>query len=150
MLTPQSRLRPNEKEIAAKVLDGEAIIINLSNGVYYSMDKVGGVLWEMIAEGRSVEEMVAAIIGRYQVPPEQAHVDVERLAAELIQENLVFVSDQPPPPQEHRAGESHDKLPYESPRLNIYRDMGDLLALDPPMPALDEIPWKESGEEPPA
>jgi hypothetical protein len=24
--------------------------------------------------------------------------------------------------------------------------MGDLLAIDPPMPALDEIPWKEPSD----
>ena len=45
MLSLQSCLRPNEEEVAAKVMDGEAILINLSSGIYYSMDKVGGVLW---------------------------------------------------------------------------------------------------------
>jgi len=43
MLKPESSLRPNEEEVASKVMDGEAILINLSNGIYYSMDKVGGV-----------------------------------------------------------------------------------------------------------
>ena len=42
MLTLQNRLRPNEEEVAGKVMDGDAIIINLSNGIYYSMDKVRG------------------------------------------------------------------------------------------------------------
>ena len=39
-------------------------------------------------------------------------------------------------------------LPYETPSLNIYRDMGDLLALDPPMQGMAETPWqKPAGEE---
>lgn len=141
MLSLQARFRPNEKEVAAKVLDGEAIIINLSNGIYYSMDKVGGVLWAMVEAGHSLEETVEEIVARYDVSPEQARADIDRLAAELIQENLVLASDHAPPPREHP--EPRQKLPYESPRLNIYRDMGDLLALDPPMPGLEEIPWKE-------
>lgn len=144
MLSLQARFRPNEKEVAAKVLDGEAIIINLSNGIYYSMDKVGGVLWAMIAEGHSLEEILAAIVARYDVSPEQARADLERLAAELLQENVVLASDHAPPPREHP--EPRQKLAYESPQLNIYRDMGDLLALDPPMPGLEEIPWKEPAE----
>ena len=32
MLTPHDLLRPNEADVAAKVLEGEAIIINLSPG----------------------------------------------------------------------------------------------------------------------
>jgi hypothetical protein len=30
--------------------------------------------------------------------------------------------------------------------LNSYRDMGDLLALDPPMPDLEDLAWKESDD----
>ncbi len=144
MLTLQNRLRPNEKEVAAKVLDGEAVIINLSNGIYYSMDKVGGFIWEMIAGGHSLGETVAAIIAHYDVSPQQAQADVERLAAELIQENLVIVADHSPQAFKSQDTPPQERLPYESPTLNVYRDMGDLLALDPPMPMLEEIPWKES------
>lgn len=149
MITPQNRLRPNGAEVAAKVLDGEAIMINLSNGMYYSMDKAGGLIWEMIAEGHTLAEVTQAIASHYEVSPEQASADVQRIARELIQENLVIVSDASPSPgerQERVVGQQ--RLPYEPPKLNIYRDMGDLLALDPPMPSLEEIPWKESSEEP--
>ena len=146
MFTLQNRLRPNEAEVAAKVLDGEAIIINLSNGIYYSMDKVGGLIWEMIERGRSLQEIVESIASRYDVSPGKAQADVERLAGELIQENLVVVSNQATPPQENQTMQPQQRLPYESPRLNIYRDMEDLLALDPPMPTLDAFPWKEPTE----
>jgi Coenzyme PQQ synthesis protein D (PqqD) len=84
MLTLQSRLRPNEQEVAAKVMDGEAIIINLANGIYYSMDKVGALIWEALAAAHSLEEVILAIIARYDVSREQAQADVERLAAELL------------------------------------------------------------------
>jgi hypothetical protein len=146
MLTPQDRLSPNEAEVAAKVLDGEAIMINLSNGMYYSMDKAGGLIWEMIAAGHTLAEIADAILSRYDVSPEQAEADVQRLAGELIQENLVTVSDKPPSPAERQERGAGHRLPYEPPKLNIYRDMGDLLALDPPMPGLEEIPWKEPAE----
>lgn len=143
MLTLQRRFRPNDAEVTAQVLDGEAIIINLSTGVYYSMDKVGGFLWTMIAEGHSSQEIVAAIIARYHASPEQVQADVERVAEELIRENLVISADHVPPPQVTEERLPQQKGPYESPTLNIYRDMSDLLALDPPMPTLADIPWKE-------
>ena len=34
-------------------------------------------------------------------------------------------------------------------RMNIYRDMGDLLALDPPTPGLGDTPWKDPEDETP-
>jgi hypothetical protein len=37
---------------------------------------------------------------------------------------------------------AEQKSAYEPPKLNAYRDMGDLLALDPPMPGLEDIPWE--------
>ena len=147
MLTPHSCLRPNENEVAAKVMDGEAILINLSNGIYYSMDKVGGLIWEMIEGKHSLETIVEVISRRYEVSSEQARTDVERLADELVQEGLVKAAEEEAPGGGSPSREFEQKLAYESPRLNIYRDMGDLLALDPPMPSLD-TPWKESDNEP--
>jgi coenzyme PQQ synthesis protein D (PqqD) len=147
MLTPQSRLHPNEQEVAAKVIDGEAIIINLANGIYYSMDKVGGLIWEMLAATHSLEEVTTAVLARYDVSREQAQTDVERLAAELLQENLLLATHDGVELQTIAEQENQEKLPYEMPVLNIYRDMGDLLALDPPTPGLLDIAWKDPDDK---
>ena len=82
-------LEPLAEEVAAKVIDGEAILINLATGVYYSMDKVGALIWEMITGKHSLEEIVAAVVARYEVSQEQASGDIRRLGEELLQENLV-------------------------------------------------------------
>ncbi len=147
MLTFQSCLRPNEKEVAAKVMDGEAIMINLSNGIYYSMNNVGGLVWEMIEGRHSLEKIVEGVLSRYDGSAEQVRADVERVVAELVQENLVKVSDEELPLGESLSWDSEQRLAYESPQLNIYRDMGDLLALDPPIPELAETPWTKSDDD---
>jgi hypothetical protein len=143
MLTLSSRVRPKEVEIAAKVIDGEAVIINLTNGMYYSMEQVGGMIWAMIGEGRSLGEIVSAVTRRYEVSPAQARADVERVAAELLEQKLVRLTDEGASVSDGRDVEPLQKLPYESPVLNTYSDLGDLLALDPPMPGLDDVPWEE-------
>lgn len=149
MVALDSRFDPNVAEVAAEVIDGEAILINLSSGVYYSLDKAGGLAWERIAAGRSLAEVVEAVAGRYEVSPAQAEADVLRLAGELLRENLVRPAAAAPGAGAAPAANSPppERLPYETLTLTIYRDMGDLLALDPPMPALEDIPWKgEPGE----
>jgi hypothetical protein len=145
MLGLQDRLRRKDEEIVAKIMDGEAIIINLANGIYYSLDNAGGAIWEMIEDGRRLDEIAAAIATRYDVPAQRVQEDVLRLAAELLHEELVIVLDHDEAPR--NLGEStvstlSHTSPYESPRLNAYRDMEDLLALDPPTPSLADIPWK--------
>ena len=147
MLTLNQCLRPRGDEIASKVIDGEAIIINLANGIYYSMDKVGAVVWEMIEAGRSLHEILSTIVMRYETSLEQAQSDVEHLVNELLQENLVTVVENSVPSNSNGEFNPAEKLPYEAPKLNIYRDMGDLLALDPPTPGLETIDWKDPGED---
>src|SRR5438132_1520057 len=117
------------KEVAAKVIDGEAIIINLANGIYYSMDKVGALIWEMLAAGHSLAEVTTAVLARYDTTREQAETDAQKLAAELVREHLLVISQDTPAFLNGGTGEPSQKLPYEVPQLHIYRDMGDLLSL---------------------
>jgi hypothetical protein len=137
------RLCPNTEEVAAKVIDGEAIMINLSNGMYYSMDGAGALIWGLVEQGHSLQEIASAIARQYEITPAQAEVDVERLAAELLEEKLVLVSGPAKAPEASLdVTTAEQKSAYEPPKLNAYRDMGDLLALDPPMPGLEDIPWE--------
>ena len=143
MLNVHHCFLPRNEEVAAKVIDGEAIIINLANGVYYSMDKVGAFVWDLLQAGHTLENVIAAVAGHYDVSREQAESNVQELVQELVQENLVGSSENGKPAAAEAIAEQSDKLPYELPKLNIYRDMGDLLALDPPVPGLGDTPWKD-------
>ena len=44
MVSLDDRLRPNEKEVAAKVLDGEATISFSRAGYAYTMNRVGNLI----------------------------------------------------------------------------------------------------------
>jgi len=146
MFTLQDCFRPNGEEVVSKVIDGEAIIINLSNGVYYSMDQVGALIWELLEAGHSLEKIVQAIVVRYDVSSQQAQADMERLVAELCHEKLMVVSNENPVALENLSLAS-EKLPYVPAEMNVYRDMGDLLALDPPMPGFEATPWEAPDDE---
>jgi Coenzyme PQQ synthesis protein D (PqqD) len=146
MLNLHHCFRPREEEVASKVIDGEAIIINLANGVYYSMDKVGALVWDRLQAGHTLDDVITAVTGSYDVPREQAESNVRDLVQELVQENLVVATENGAAAPLERAIEQQEKAPYDIPKLNIYRDMGDLLALDPPVPGLGDTPWKEPDE----
>lgn len=132
---------------AATVIDGEVIIVNLTSGVYYSSDGVGAEVWEMMERGSSLDDIIADIVARYDVKAETARADIEHLAQRLVAENLVEQVVQVEPSAaalRDEAAENKERGAYAAPTLEIYRDMGDLLALDPPMPGLRDIPLQKS------
>jgi hypothetical protein len=120
--------------------------------MYYNMDQTGALVWELLGAGWSVGEIGSALAQRYEVSDEQADADVRRLIAQLVEENLVVVADRgtaDPPAAGAPRTANHPRLPYVEPRLEIYRDVGHLVALDPPMPGLKDLPWHEPSEGPP-
>jgi hypothetical protein len=141
MFEPQARLCRKDEEVVAKVMDGEAIIINLATGVYYSLDQVGAAVWAMIEENCCIEEIVTGVVARYDVTKDRAQGDILRLIGELLREDIVATVDRPQTPTRTHAAPSK-KAVYVVPTLHAYRDMEDLLALDPPTPSLSDIPWK--------
>ena len=82
------------------------------------------------------------LAARYEVSAADALVDVRELAAQLVQEQMVrAVRGDGGNGVHHRIRRAP---PYRKPLLVIYRDMEDLLALDPPLPQYAEAPWKKS------
>lgn len=133
--------KPDPAAVASKVIDGEAIIMNLTNGAYYSMAGVGALMWEGIEQAQAGDAIVERIAGRYGAERALVQADFDRLVAELLAEGLIVETEAEvaaPAP----AGGSANGTGYLAPALNKYTEMADLLALDPPMPALEEIPGK--------
>ena len=129
----ENRYLPDENEVTAKVIDGEAIIINLLTGVYYSMDGTGARVWEGIERGRSIDEISAAIASGYGIDPARVQADVHTLFRQLLDERMIRAVDAAAPVDAAPAAFSGS---YQPPVLNVYRDMAEVLALDPPTPGV--------------
>jgi coenzyme PQQ synthesis protein D (PqqD) len=140
MLTPDTRLGIQASHVAAKVLEGEAIIINLATGLYYSLAGVGGEVWTLIEAEQSIAEMGTTLSSRYGVQQSEVVADLERLALQLLEENLVCIAAADGRPRTASSLGSTEAGKYEPPKLHAYDDMAELLALDPPMPGLRIVP----------
>lgn len=142
----QRHLKPNTAEVAAKVVEGEAILINLTNGMYYSMDSVGGFIWSLIEGKHDLEAISAAVAQRYDVAADTAKQDVEALTQQLLDEKLVVPAEGEAParPAETEAAPATEA--YAAPQLDKYDDMVDLFALDPPLPELSKLSGRGRGD----
>lgn len=129
---------PVRQDVAGKVIDGEAIIMNLTNGAYYSVDAVGAVIWQWVDEEQSVATIIERLTAAFPQSAAAIKVDVNAFMSQLLADGLVHEGSSGfPSPVDN----SH-KMPaaYSAPALNKYTEMADLLALDPPMPSIGQRP----------
>jgi hypothetical protein len=138
MIDSSQCYRPVGGNLASTIIDGDAVLVNLATGIYYSLDDTAGAVWQMIEKGHSVGDIGERLAARYETTPAQALADVEKLMTKLLAEKLIALTGTPAPAVAEPAAER--RLPYRTPELDLYTDMSDLLALDPPMPGLPEFP----------
>jgi hypothetical protein len=137
MFSLSSFVVPNEQHVAAKVMDGEAILINLGTGAYYSIPSTGGFIWSLIEKKFSLNEIVRSVAANYDIDRDQAERDVMQLCGELHSEGLVLVS--PTGNTETNLPALSTRLAYQIPSLEKFTDMAEMFALDPPLPGLSTV-----------
>jgi hypothetical protein len=140
------RYRLNRGTAAGKVMEGEAIVINAVTGRYYSLDDAACVAWVYLAAGRPLSDVVAAIVGRYEVDAEVARTDVVALADRLVAEDLLVLAQdgatEDPVDESELPPDGGGLRPYSAPELVTFSDMEDLLAFDPPLPVAEPHDWE--------
>ncbi|MEM1254757.1 MAG: PqqD family peptide modification chaperone [Cyanobacteria bacterium P01_H01_bin.21] len=92
-ISPQAIISPMPEQISSE-LNSEAVILNLSSGVYYGLNEVGARIWQIIQEPCSLEKIQSALIEEYDVPPDVCKQEVLKLLLELKNANLIEISDE--------------------------------------------------------
>ena len=81
------------KDVAWKELDGEAVVLNLDSGIYFTLNATGTAVWERINGTTSLEEIGRGLCEQFEVTMEQAQRDLLELTQTLLDEGLVRVTD---------------------------------------------------------
>lgn len=69
--------------------DEESVLLDLKTRRYYSLNETGTRIWEQLAGGASISEIIEQITSKYDVSPEDARHHVEVLISELAAERLI-------------------------------------------------------------
>ncbi|MCM3665216.1 lasso peptide biosynthesis PqqD family chaperone [Mesobacillus subterraneus] len=72
-------------------MDGEKVMLNIDNGNYYNLGKMGGVIWEMIKEPISVDELINYLLLEYDVDKMDCENQVILFINKLNSEDLISV-----------------------------------------------------------
>lgn len=69
---------------------GAIAILDTERGQFYSLNEVGGRVWELLREGTTFGAIVARLCGEYDAEQETIGMDVARLLEHLAAAGLVF------------------------------------------------------------
>ncbi len=80
--------------VVAREIEGEIVIVPLTAGVgdledeLYSLNETGKDVWRLL-DGRTVDEVVDALLAEYGAPREEIDRDVRGLLEELLSRGIV-------------------------------------------------------------
>jgi len=145
------RFKVNTPTVTHETIDGEAVIINLDSGNYYSLVDAGSLIWALVDRGASASEVHELLQQSYQGDATDIDRGVQELLAQLQQENLIVPVDEAAAAD--LAGvlpstNGHEKPSFNAPSLNKFSDMQELLLLDP-IHDVDEAGWPKPVPEAP-
>ena len=80
--------RPNP-DVQSTCMDGEAVLLDLSTGRYYTLNRVGSLIWEHCTGNHTISDIQTVLCDRFDAAPERALDDLVTLVNDLIQEGLL-------------------------------------------------------------
>ena len=92
-LSDDSLITLGSAQVSAE-LEGEAVVLNLTDGVYFGLNPVGSRVWSLLKEApKRVAELRQAILAEYDVGYEECDRDLRSLLEALQAHGLIDVSD---------------------------------------------------------
>lgn len=77
------------RDQASTMVGAEAIILGMTDGVYYGLDGVGARIWTLIQSPRSLGGVAETLVAEFDVEPVRAWEDLCALTNELVERGLV-------------------------------------------------------------
>lgn len=85
-----TRLTVRPEQMSCRV-EGEVMILNNANGTFYSTQKVGMRIWEMLQSGATFGDLCKSITDEFEVTPDIAARDISIFVAELDRNQLIQI-----------------------------------------------------------
>lgn len=77
------------RDLLATELGEDVVILNLGDGIYYSLDEVGARIWQMLASPVTLRTICDTIEAEYDVARAECEQDVRALVGTLASRGLV-------------------------------------------------------------
>lgn len=78
-------------DILSRILDGEAVLLDLASGTYFGLNPVGSRVWELISASKTVGEIRVVIQQEFDVTDDVLTRDLDELFTTLEKRGLIRV-----------------------------------------------------------
>jgi hypothetical protein len=82
-------MRLRTEDISARTIGGETIVLDLPSSQYFAITGIGSRVFQLLAEDRTLDDLVSAITAEYEVDEPTARRDVESFVDRLRQARLL-------------------------------------------------------------
>jgi hypothetical protein len=130
----------NAPGVSGEIIDGEAIVLHLKKGTYFSMEGSAALIWAGILQRMLRGDIARALASRFRIGSEEALRETDRLIEELLTRDLIRRTQLDASNDRRLEDVIPDTFAYAPPVLETFTDMHDLLLLDP-IHEVDEAGW---------
>jgi hypothetical protein len=89
-LEMNSQVVRSKEQVTASLM-GQAVMLNVKTGKYYSLNSVGSRIWELLEQPISVQYLYQKILNEYQVDNQRCEEDTFHLLYQLHQAGLIEI-----------------------------------------------------------
>lgn len=75
--------------VSWRLVDDEAVLLNVDTSEYYSLDPVGAELWERLGKGESLQQAATGVAKAYGEEGSRVEKDARALVKDLLAERLL-------------------------------------------------------------
>lgn len=85
----------NDKNIAYRVIDDEAVIVNVNKSTFHTLNDLATFIWNSIDGKTTTKDIIRNVINEFQVNEAVAEKDTLEFINELKEKNLIIISPNP-------------------------------------------------------
>jgi hypothetical protein len=91
VITGDVKITRSEGTVHRELAEGGGVLLNLESGSYYSINLIGLLIWDLIADGCTFDELLTHLRSRVADPPADLDVDIRDFLGQLEHRQLIEV-----------------------------------------------------------
>jgi acetylornithine/succinyldiaminopimelate/putrescine aminotransferase len=74
-------------------MNGEKVMLSITNGKYYNLGDMGGEIWDLMKESISINQIITILLSKYEVDQSECEEQVTSFLKHLHEEELILVEE---------------------------------------------------------
>ena len=76
-------------DLLAVPMDGDLVMMSISQGSYYGINPVGAIIWDALQTPQTMEQLYQAVVEEFAVDAETCAKDVQSFITQLLDAQIV-------------------------------------------------------------